>query len=37
MKIIVDADACPKGVKKICEDLSLEFKLELIMVIDGRP
>ena len=34
MKIIVDADACPKGIKKICEDLSLEFKLELIMVID---
>jgi uncharacterized protein YaiI (UPF0178 family) len=34
MKIIVDADACPRGVKKICEDLSLEYRLDLLMIID---
>lgn len=34
MKIIIDADACPKGVKKICEDLSFEYRFDLLMVID---
>lgn len=34
MRIIIDADACPKGVKKICEEAANEFNFELIMVID---
>ncbi len=34
MKIIIDADACPKGVKTVCEAVSAQEKLELVMVID---
>lgn len=34
MKIIVDADACPKTVKKICEEQALKYGVELVMVID---
>ena len=34
MRIIIDADACPKGVKIICEELSKKYNLELIMVVD---
>lgn len=34
MKIIIDADACPKGVKSVCESQARKNKLELIMVID---
>lgn len=35
MRIIIDADSCPKGVKDICIELSKKYKLELIMVIDS--
>lgn len=34
MRIIIDADACPKGAKKICEEQSKKYNIELIMVID---
>lgn len=34
MRIIIDADATPKNVKKICEDLANEFGIGLTMVID---
>ncbi|WP_319371869.1 YaiI/YqxD family protein [uncultured Ilyobacter sp.] len=34
MRIIIDADACPKNVKKICEEQSIKHGIELIMVID---
>ncbi len=34
MRIIVDADACPRGVKDICLELTKKYQLELIMVID---
>ncbi len=34
MRIIIDADACPKGVKSICVELSKKYSLELIMVVD---
>jgi len=34
MRIIIDADACPKTVKNICIDFSKKLKIELIMVID---
>jgi len=34
MRIIIDADACPKAVKKICEDQSRKHVIELIMVVD---
>lgn len=34
MRIIIDADACPKTVKNICIDFSDRLKIELIMVID---
>ena len=34
MRIIIDADACPKNVKNICYDLAKKYNLELIMVVD---
>lgn len=34
MKIIIDADACPKGAKKICEEQAKKYKIELVMVVD---
>lgn len=34
MRIIIDADACPKGVKQVCVELSKKYNLELIMVVD---
>lgn len=34
MRIIIDADACPKGVKRICEVLSKKYNYELLLVID---
>ena len=35
MRIIIDADACPKGVKLICSELSKKYDLELVMVVDS--
>lgn len=35
MRIIIDADACPKGVKLACVELSKRYNLELIMVVDS--
>lgn len=35
MRIIIDADACPKEVKKICMELSQKYNYQLIMVIDN--
>ena len=35
MRIIIDADACPKGVKLICGELAKKYRLELIMVVDS--
>ncbi len=34
MKIIVDADSCPKGVKYMVTKLASKYGLELVMVID---
>ncbi len=34
MRIIVDADACPKAVKKICEEKGIKYDIEVIMVVD---
>jgi hypothetical protein len=34
MRIIIDADACPKAVKKICEEQAIKHGIELIMVVD---
>lgn len=34
MKIIVDADACPKGAKRICEEQSRAYGVDLVMVVD---
>jgi len=34
MRIVIDADACPKGVKSICIELAKKYKLEVIMVVD---
>lgn len=34
MRIIIDGDACPKGVKKACEELAIKYNYELILVID---
>ncbi|MGM0508840.1 MAG: YaiI/YqxD family protein [Fusobacteriota bacterium] len=34
MRIIIDADGCPKNVREICEDISKNYKLDLIMVVD---
>lgn len=34
MRIIIDADACPKGVKNACLELGKEYGYEVIMVID---
>jgi hypothetical protein len=35
MRIIIDADACPKGVKNICIELAKKHNYKLIMVIDN--
>jgi uncharacterized protein YaiI (UPF0178 family) len=35
LRIIIDADACPKGVKLICGELAKKYRLELIMVVDS--
>ena len=34
MKIIIDADACPKGAKKSCEEQAKIYNIELVMVVD---
>ncbi len=34
MRIIIDADACPKGVKNTCLDLGKRYGYEVVMVID---
>jgi len=34
MKIIIDADACPKGAKKSCEEQAGRYGVELVMVVD---
>ena len=34
MKIIIDADACPKGAKKSCEEQAKKYGIELVMVVD---
>ncbi len=34
MRIIIDADACPRGVKTICKEISEAYQLPLIMVSD---
>lgn len=34
MRILIDGDGCPKGVKKICEEAAMKFDLDLIIVVD---
>lgn len=34
MRIIVDADACPKGAKKACEEQAARYGVDLVMVVD---
>lgn len=34
MRIIIDGDACPHSVKKICEKNAQKYNLELIIVVD---
>lgn len=34
MKIIIDADACPKGAKKSCEEQAARYGIDLVMVVD---
>ena len=34
MRIIIDGDACPQGVKKICEKNAKKFGLDLKIVVD---
>lgn len=34
MRIIIDADACPKGAKNICLEQADKHRLELVMVVD---
>ncbi len=34
MKIIIDADACPKSVREICLEKAEKYKIEVVMVID---
>lgn len=34
MRILIDGDGCPKGVKKICEEVAKKFNLGLIIVVD---
>ncbi len=34
MRIIIDGDACPHRVKEICEQAAMDFRLELIIVVD---
>jgi uncharacterized protein YaiI (UPF0178 family) len=34
LRIIIDADACPRGAKNICQEQADKYKLELVMVID---
>jgi uncharacterized protein YaiI (UPF0178 family) len=35
LRIIIDADACPREVKSICVEVSKKYNLELIMVVDS--
>lgn len=35
MRILIDADACPKEVKNICILLAVKYSIKLIMVIDN--
>ncbi|MEF9918028.1 MAG: DUF188 domain-containing protein [Eubacterium sp.] len=34
MRIIIDADACPKTVKLICQEVANDYKLPLVFVAD---
>ena len=34
MRIIIDGDACPKGVRTICEETAASYKIPLLMVAD---
>ena len=34
MRLIIDGDGCPQGVKKICEDAANYFNIDLIIVVD---
>ncbi|MDO4287548.1 MAG: DUF188 domain-containing protein [Eubacterium sp.] len=34
MRIIIDADACPRGVKNICTEIAAQYQLPLTMVSD---
>ena len=34
MRIVIDADACPKGVKTICVEAGKIHRLEVVMVVD---
>ncbi|MEG0377466.1 MAG: DUF188 domain-containing protein [Eubacterium sp.] len=34
MRIIIDADACPKSVKVLCQQISDQYKIGLVMVAD---
>ena len=34
MRIVIDADACPKAVKNICLELAKKYGLKVTMVID---
>lgn len=34
MRIIIDGDGCPQGVKKNCEDAASYFGIDLIIVVD---
>lgn len=34
MRIIIDGDACPKGVRTICEETASEYKIQLLMIAD---
>ncbi len=35
MRIVIDADACPRDIKQFCEKLSIEHQFKLIMVCDN--
>lgn len=34
MRIIIDGDACPQNIKKICEKNAKKYDIELIIVVD---
>lgn len=34
MRIIIDADACPRGVKNICTEISAQYQIPMTMVSD---